>query len=103
MVKAGVSYGLGNWKRESIAGGDRIHGYKETPQPAFIEGEVTDKGSDDTKAFLELDDSTITLELANGKTIILRNAYQVGEGNVGTEEANVAFRFESTEPAEEMR
>ncbi|WP_163371078.1 phage tail tube protein [Endozoicomonas acroporae] len=103
MIRAGVSYGLGNWKRESIAGADGIHGYKEAPQAAFLEGEITDRHDLDARAFLEMDEATVTLELANGKTIVFRNAYNVSEGSIGADEANIAFRFESTEPAEEVK
>ena len=102
MVKAGVTYGLGNWSRESVSGADGIHGFKETPQAAFIEGEITDNTTENVKNFLETTEATVTLELINGKTIVLRNAYQVNEGNINTDESNIAFRFESKQPAEEM-
>ena len=34
------------------------------------------------------------MELANGKVVLLRDAWYAGEGNVGTEEANIQVRFE---------
>lgn len=102
MVRAGVNYGLGTWKRESVVGADGMHGYRETPQAAFVEGEISDSTGLDVRAFLELDEATVTLELANNKTIVFRNAYNVSEGTVGTDESNIAFRFESKDPAEEM-
>ena len=36
-VKSGATYNLGHPKRETIMGASRGHGYKETPQPSFIE------------------------------------------------------------------
>ena len=73
----------------------------ESPQPAFIEGEIRDSVDLDVAQLADLDDTTITLELANGKTIVLRNAWYVAEGTVGTEQANVQIRFEGRS-AEEL-
>ena len=39
-------------------------------------------------------DATVTLELANDKTFILRNAIEASDGTVGTENANAQVRFE---------
>ena len=88
------TYNLGTPRREAVVGADRIHGYKEMPQPAFIEGEITDQSDLDLAALQKLDDATVTLELGNGKTIVLRNAWYASEGTVGTENANVQVRFE---------
>lgn len=101
-AKGNFSYNLGKPKRESIVGADKVHGYKEMPQPAFIEGEITDSASLDLAALIATDDATITLELANGKVIVLRNAWYAGEGTGQTEEGNIQCRFEGAS-AEEVR
>ena len=44
-AKGGFTYNLGGAKREAIVGSDAVHGYKETPRVAFIEGEITDRPS----------------------------------------------------------
>lgn len=93
-AKGSFTYNLGAAKREAIVGADAVHGYKETPQTPFIEGEITDRADLDLEALLNLDGVTVTLELANGKVILLRDAWYAGEGNVGTEEANIQVRFE---------
>lgn len=100
-VKAGVTYNLGKAKRESMSSAAHKHFYKETPQVPSISGDLIDDGSIDVSKFLELDGVTITVELANGKTIVLRNAWQSGEGQVSTEESNISFKFEG-ESAEEI-
>lgn len=79
-----------------------MHGYKGMPRVPFIEGEITDRGNLDLAAFQALTDATITLELANGKTVILRDAWYSADGDVGTEEANIQVRFEGLS-AEETR
>ena len=93
-AQGNFTYNLGRPKREAKLGPDGVHGYKSMPQVPFIEGEITDSSDLDVAELLDLEDSTVTLELANGKTIVVRNAWQANEGNVGTEEANIAVRFE---------
>ncbi len=101
-AKGDFSYNLGSPSREAIVGADGIHGYKETPQVAFIEGAVTDSPDINLQELLESDNITVTLELANGKTIVLSNAWFAGEGGVTTGEAEIAVRFESRRPAQEQ-
>lgn len=102
-AKGKFTYNLGKPKREPVVGADGTHGYKLTPQTAFIEGAITDRGSMDMKALLDLDGETVTLELANGKVIVAREAWYAGEGTVDTEEGEVPVRFESRSELEEVR
>ena len=94
------TYNLGSPKREPKMGPDGVHGYKEMPQAPFIEGEITDASDLDLKAMQALDNETVTLELANGKTILLHNAWHAADGNVGTEEGNIQTRWEGLEAEE---
>lgn len=88
------TYNLGQPKREGLVGPDKVHGYKELPQIPMIEGEIRDAQDLDVAQFLNLTNATITLELANGKTVMLREAWYAGDGNVGSEEANIEMKFE---------
>jgi hypothetical protein len=100
-AKGGFTYNLGRDKRDGIVGADGIHGYKETPQIPFIEGAITDRGDLDLEKLALQDNVTVTLELVNGKTIVLSNAWFAGEGGVSTEEAEISVRWESRKPAVE--
>lgn len=93
-AKGDFTYNLGADKKEAIVGADTVHGYKSMPQAPLIEGAITDRGDLSLTDILELDDATITLELANGKTIVLSSAWYAGDGNVTTEEAEIEVRFE---------
>jgi len=93
-AKGAFTYNLGRPKREAIVGSDGVHGYKETPQVAFIEGAVTDRSTLDLDALVTVRDATVTLQLANGKRILLANAWYAGEGTVSTEEGEIGVRFE---------
>jgi hypothetical protein len=94
-AKGNFTYNLGREKREAIVGADGVHGYKAMPQPAFIEGEITDRGNLDLAALALLEDATVTLNLANGKVIVLRDAWFAAEGTGNTDEGNVGIRFEA--------
>lgn len=94
QVKGQFEYNLGAPKRDPVIGHDGHHGYKELPQEAYIAGEFTDNADLDLlNDVLLVKDATITLELANGKVIMLERAYYSGVGNVQTEEGNIEARF----------
>lgn len=94
-AKGSFTYSLGKPQREAVmdAGGG-VAGYKETPQVPFIEGAATDSDQLDLGSLVQTKNATVTLECANGKTIVLRKAYYAGEGQVTTEEGEIQIRFE---------
>lgn len=101
-AKGAFTYNLGRPKRTAVIGSDgRVHGYKEEGQPGYIEGELTDRGSLDLEALVKFADGTVTLELANGKVIVLRDAFYAADGEGNTEEGALKVRFEGN--AEEVR
>lgn len=102
-AKGEFTYGLGVPKKEAVVGVDGIHGYKETHQVAFCEGEVTDSRELNHINLASLSGVTVTLELGNGKVIVWREAWQAGDASGHTEEGNIDVRFESAGRAEEIR
>lgn len=102
FAKGNFTYNLGIPKKEAVVGADRVHGYKETPQVPYIEGEISDRQELSLEALQKTTDATVTLELANGKVIVLRQAWYASEGVGNTEEGNVECRFEGMS-AEEVR
>lgn len=100
-AKGSFTYNLGAPKREGIVGHDEFHGYKEVPQIAMIEGVITDSGDLNVKNdILNFTDGRVTLDLNNGKTIILREAFYAGEGNITTEEGEIPALFQGSEAEE---
>lgn len=94
-AKGNYTYNLGQPKREAVVGADAVHGYKETAQAAFIEGEITDARSVDLTGLTRVTNATVMLQLGSGKVISLRNAWFAGEGTGNTEEGNFPVRFEA--------
>jgi hypothetical protein len=100
-AKGSFSYNLGLPKREEIVGADGVHGYKETPQAAFIEGMITDRGTLDVARLARGVNLTVTLALAN-KTIVLGEAWFAGDGTVTTEEAEIQVKWVSKLQGQEI-
>ncbi|PHJ81963.1 tail protein [Nostoc linckia z18] len=96
-------YNLGIPMREAMVGASGTDGFKETPQTAFIEGEIRDRRTLDVAALCRMDYATVTIELANEKVIVLNEAWFAGDGNISTEEAIIKVRFESRFQAQEIR
>jgi hypothetical protein len=101
-AKGEFSYGYGIPKREAIPGQDGIHGYKEVPQVAFIEGTITDRTDLDVAALFAGTDQTVTCALANDKTLALRNSWYAGDGQGSTSEGELKVRWESSGKLQEI-
>lgn len=93
--KGNFTANLGEPKNEAIIGSSGVTGYKSTPQPAFIEGMVTDRGALSIQALMRITDATVHLKLATGKVIVLSHAWQAADGNITTDEGEIEVRFES--------
>ncbi len=99
-AKGSFEYSLGTEKREEIIGADGVHGFKTTPQVAYISGSITDFKELDIQKFFEIEDATVILELANGKTIVLREATYAGDAKASSEEGEIEVRFIGTSAEE---
>jgi len=102
QAKGAFTHNLNPTKRESVVGQDTIHGFKEEPKVLFIEGTITDSDELDYVAFTQIRDATITLELANNKVAVLREAFYAADGDVTSDEGEIQVRFEGIS-GEEVR
>lgn len=100
-AKGSWTYNLGIPVKEAIMGASAPTGYKETPQVAYLEGAITDRQDLDVRTLQTITGATVALRLANGKTVMFRNAYYASEGNITTEEGEIAVRF-NADSAEEI-
>jgi hypothetical protein len=99
-AKGSFTYNLGQPRRQAILGHDRVHGSYALPQVPYIEGAITDGAEFDLAAIVTAKDLTVTLDLASGKQIVLRQAWYAGEGNVTTEQGEIAARWEGMSATE---
>lgn len=95
-AKGDFTYNIGTPKNEAVMGSTGIAGMKETPQVPFIEGAMTDSIEQDLLAFTRIKNATVILEVPNGKSIMLRQAWYAGDGEGSTAEGEIKVRFEGT-------
>lgn len=94
MLEGKLEYSDALVTRETKGGQDTIHGYGEKPVAPYIAGTFRDGGKFNVQALNGITNSTISCKLANGKMVIGRNMWQVGELKVDTEESTFEIRFE---------
>jgi hypothetical protein len=81
-------------ERAGIAGQDFVHGFSEMPRVMFIEGDVSLVPELSMTAVEAVVNSTVTAELANGKTYVLREAWCRSALELNTREGQTRIRFE---------
>jgi hypothetical protein len=96
-TKGSFKYGLGLPRKQPLFNSNGgVEGFKEVMESApFVEGEIYDQSDLDLAALFKTDDATVTLQLANGKVIVFKDAWYAGTSEGNTEEANINFRMES--------
>jgi len=87
-------------KRTGVAGQDRVHGYIEEPVVPQIKGDLS-IGNELSIAKLDsITDSTVQVQLANGMTYVLNNAWTVAGSVVDTHDGKVDVTFEGLDCSE---
>lgn len=98
----GVQYDLrGNFKvmpatteNTGVAGADGVHGYTQKYVVPSIEADLTDTGGLSITTIYGLTNSTVTLELVNGKVYVLNQAWYSGPTNLNAVEGTLPVKFE---------
>lgn len=80
-------------KKTAVTGQDGVQGFTEMPVAPGFKGTITDLGGVSVQQLQNLEDSTMTLEQANGKTWVLRDGWLEGEVSVNTEEGSYDAEF----------
>lgn len=99
----GTPYELqGNWKvqpnsikREGVVGMSGPLGPKETPVHPEISGEISDSGGLSVQQLQKIIDSTVTLELINGKVYILPRAWWADTSDIDCAEGKIPAKFQA--------
>lgn len=94
MLAGDFAYSVSKVARETLIGQDRVHGYSEKPKQGSMSGTIRDAGGLSVVSFNSMTNVTVTVELANGKTIIGRNMWTVGDLEVKTTEATFEVKWE---------
>ena len=97
----------GNWtvsarltERTGIAGQDGVHGYMEVPRVPYIEGDISTTQEFSVEDISGIADATVQVDLANGKSYVLRNAWQAGAVDINTHDGLAKVKFEGLDCVE---
>jgi hypothetical protein len=101
QLEGGAKYSSSTVKREALTGPDGFHGWKETPVPGSITMSLRDAGDMTVGDFNTLRNSTVVLELANGKIVTGRNMGTTDAQEVDTEDAKFEVKFEGPQVSEQ--
>lgn len=94
MLAGDLAYTPSKVKRETLTGQDRVHGYSELPNPGEISATLRDAGGLLVADFNAMTNVTVTLELANGKTVVGRNMWTVEAQEVKTAEGTFEVKWQ---------
>jgi hypothetical protein len=92
-LKGSFKYQINTVKREPLVGQSGVVGFKEMPAAPHIAGEVFDMPGTRVRRLEDIVDATVQLELANGKTIVLRGAWWEDASEVDTEGGSYPVKF----------
>lgn len=81
-------------EREGKAGLSGVAGYTERPRVPYIEVEGQTPPDFHAEAFEAVRDETVTAELANGRTYVLRNAWLSGALEINAADGTFTAKFE---------
>jgi hypothetical protein len=93
-------YDVSNVNRESVAGADGVHGYKEMPKVGKISAQLRDTGGLSNTQLNNMTNVTVICELANGKVVVGRNMWTVDPQSVNTADATVTVNWEGPDVSE---
>lgn len=100
LAKGSFTINPGFDKRTAVVGADGVHGYKVERQVSSFEGAITDDGTFPLSELMNATDVQVVLQLENGRTLSLNDAWYAGEGSMTTDEGEIAIRFEGRTFAE---
>ena len=99
-VKGDVAYNLGLPVREPQVNMDGSVDYTEKPQAAMIKFTSVNDSEVVLEDILAIKGATVTAELNNGKTIVLKDAFAATEGEVNGEDGSYELTFYGSDCSE---
>jgi hypothetical protein len=88
-----------SWKpstptREALLGEDGFHGYSEKPAVGEIKAKLRDSGNVSVTQLGKAVDITVTVLLANGKTVVGRDMFVTEQPTVSTDDATIDMTWQ---------
>ncbi len=101
QLEGDLKYSPSTVKREALLGMDGFHGWKETPITGSITMSLRDAGNLAVGDFNKIRNSTVVLQLANGKIVVGRNMGTVDALEVDSADAKFEVKFEGPQVSEQ--
>jgi hypothetical protein len=92
-VKGVATYRIGGKMRDDVVGQDAVHGFSEKPSPCVLSLLLSDSLLFDLKVENQVQDATIVLQLANGKSVSFRNAWGHGDWEGESSEGEIKAEY----------
>lgn len=89
-----MEYNPSSVTRESAVGQDGVHGYIEKPMAPHISATLRDIGGISVADLNAMTNTTVTLELANGKLVIGRNMWTVEDQTAKATDGSIEVKWE---------
>ena len=102
ILEGTLTVSPGSVSREGLVGLSGVAGYKEMPRIPFIEGSFFTTPDLSIKSVENITNATVTAELANGKTYVLRNAWSQEALEINAADGTFTQRFEGMECIEQV-
>lgn len=99
-VAEDVEYYLGGEEREAAVGPTGPSGYISKEGVPYIQASIRDHDQFDVERHRLINGATVVLELRNGKTIALREAYGAGQWTQQGVEGTISARWEGLSAGE---
>ncbi len=93
-LRGNCKVNIAPFTREGIVGLDRVHGYSQKPALPYFEMELSDSATVSLETLHNITSATITLELINGKTYALREAWCANNPELAIDDGMFTIRFE---------
>jgi hypothetical protein len=97
LLRGAFKYSAVTVKRETKSGQDKVHGFTEMPTPGMISGTLSDSGDLTVADFNSMRGVSISVELANGKTVIGSGMWTVDAQEVDSEEGTFDVKWEGVD------
>jgi hypothetical protein len=95
-----IKVSIDAFEREGVVGLSGVGGYIERNRVPFIEATVLTDGDFSTEELNAITDATVKVDLANGKSYVLRNAWSAMPAEIDAAAGTCPVRFEGMQGKE---
>jgi hypothetical protein len=95
LFRGDMTWNFQRYIKKAVAGRDgRVHGFTSEPSVPSIEGTFTYDGSFSIAQLEAMTGATISVELGDGRQLVLRQAFVAGEIQPEGDEGKIKIKFE---------